>query len=83
MLVRLFRGEATPTQVIVAAKDRDAQRQRENECVAFFFLGQHRLINDDGKGAVDYFRRTLATGVTNFRQYAVAKRELDRLGAAD
>lgn len=83
MLVRLFRGEATADQVLVAAKNRDAARQRENECIALFFLAQHRLIVGDVMGAADYFRRTLATGVTYFRQYAVARAELDRLDKAN
>ncbi len=79
MLAKLFRGQATPTQVLVAAKDRDPVRQRENECIALFFLGQQRLIAGDATGAAEYFRRTLATGVTHFRQYAAARAELDRL----
>ncbi len=83
VLAKLFRGQATADQVLVAANNRDAARQRENECIAFFFLAQHRLIAGDAKGAADYFRRTLATGVTHFRQYAAARAELDRLDKAN
>jgi len=83
MLAKLFQGQATADQVLVAAKNRDAARQRENECIAFFFLAQHRLLAGDAKGAADYFRRTLATGVTHFRQYAAARAELDRLAKAN
>jgi len=79
ILVKLFRGEATADQVLAAARHRDAAKQRENECIALFFLGQQRLIAGDAKGAAEYFRRTLATGVTYFRQYGVAGAELARL----
>ncbi|HEX9569304.1 MAG TPA: tetratricopeptide repeat protein [Rhodospirillales bacterium] len=83
VLAKLFRGEATTEQVLVAAKSKDARKQRENECIAFFFLAQHRLVNGDLNGAVGYFRRTLATGVTHFRQYAAARAELGRLDKAN
>ena len=83
VLAKLFKGEATPEQVLAAAKSTDAKKQRENECIAFFFLAQHRLVNGDANGAAAYFRRTLATGVTQFRQYAAARAELERLGKAN
>ena len=79
-LVAAFAGEADEQDVLAQAKSSDPQKQRENECIAFFFLGQSRLIAGDSQGAADYFRKTLATGVVNFRQYAAAKIELDRMG---
>lgn len=83
VLAKLFKGEATPEQVLADARSENAKKQRENECIAFFFLAQHRLVNGDLNGAVGYFRRTLATGVTHFRQYAAARAELGRLGKAN
>ncbi|MBI2585400.1 MAG: tetratricopeptide repeat protein [Rhodospirillales bacterium] len=83
VLAKLFKGEAPPEQVLAAARSENAKKQRENECIAFFFLAQHRLINGDLNGAAGYFRRTLATGVTHFRQYAAARAELGRLGKAN
>ena len=72
VLAKLFRGEATAEQVLVAAKSKDARKQRENECIAFFFLAQQRLIAGDAQGAADYFRRTLATGSTRPRAQSLS-----------
>ena len=41
------------------------------------------LIQGDKKGAREYFKKTLATGVTHYRQYAAAKSELARIGKSN
>ena len=66
--------------MIAATRDSDPRKQRENECVAYFFLGQERLVKGDGEKAAKYFQKTLDTGITDYRQYAAAEEELRRLG---
>ena len=79
VLISLFLGQAQPADVLGAARNPDGKKQRENECIAYFFLAQDRLIRGDENGARDYFLKTLGTGVTHFRQYPAAKIELQRL----
>ena len=80
VIVALYQGSADVEQVLAAAIDEDPLKQLENECVAYFFLGQYRLINGDYAGAAEFFRKTLATGMTSYRQFAAAEEELRRLG---
>ncbi len=79
IIFTVFMGEATHEQVIAAMKDPDELSQRKKECAGYFFLGQHRLARGDKKGAREYFRKTLGTGVSTYRQYWAAKIELGRL----
>jgi len=78
-LIKMILDDAKPADVIAAAADPDTRHQRENECIAYFFMGQLSLINGDTKAAAEYFQKTLATGVTNFRQYTAARVELERI----
>ena len=80
IIVKLYLGQVPAGQVIAETRDTDPIKQRENECVAYFFLGQERLVKGDREQAADYFQKTLETGITSFRQYAAAEEELRRLG---
>ena len=82
VLVSLFLGRATQEEVLAAAmKGANAGEQREKLCVAFFYLGQHHLLQGDKEGAIRLFKKALGTGVTTYIQYGAAREELKRLGA--
>ncbi|OHC74462.1 MAG: hypothetical protein A3G18_11245 [Rhodospirillales bacterium RIFCSPLOWO2_12_FULL_58_28] len=81
IIVALYMGKADPSQVLAKTKDNNTKKQSENECVAFFFLGQYHLVQGDKDKAAAFFRKTLDTGVTGYRQYEAAKTELRILGA--
>ncbi len=80
VIVSMYLGKALPERVIAASRNGNPRKQLENECVAFFFIGQYHLIRGHRNKAVEYFNKTLATGVTYFRQYGAAKAELQRMG---
>lgn len=80
IIVKLYLGQVPAARVIAETRDADPVKQRENECVAFFFLGQERLVKGDTERAAEYFQKTLDTGITGYRQYAAAEEELRRLG---
>ena len=80
IIVKLYLGQVPAAQVIAETRDSDPIKQRENECVAYFFLGQERLVKGDREKAAEYFQMTLDTGITGYRQYAAAEEELRRLG---
>ncbi len=81
VIVALFLGQVGPERVLSSARDADPQRQREKQCVAYFFLGQLSLAYGDDDDAAAHFRRAVDTGVTGLRQYWAARQELRRLGA--
>ncbi|NQV83720.1 MAG: tetratricopeptide repeat protein [Rhodospirillales bacterium] len=79
ILVSLFSGAVQPGDALVTARHDNPKTQRENECIAYFFIGQLHLIQGDQPGAIEFFRKTIATGASQLRQYAAAKIELKRL----
>ena len=80
IIVSLYMGKATAEQVLAAITDEDRKTRLEKESVAFYFLGQHHLVRGDRERAVEHFRKILATGVTAYRQYGAAEKELRRMG---
>ena len=80
IIVTLYLGKADAKQVLAATADEDRRTRLEKECVAFYFLGQYYLVRGDPKRAAELFRKTLATGVTGYRQYGAAAIELRRMG---
>ena len=82
VVVSMFLGEASAETVIAGTKDKDSGKQKEKECVAFYFLGQQKLLEGDTAGAREFFRRTVETGVASYVQYGAAQKELRLLGAS-
>ena len=80
IIVTLYLGKADAEQVLAAITEQDRRTRLEKECVAFYFLGQYYLVRGDRDRAVEHFRKTLATGVTGYRQYGAAEKELRRMG---
>jgi len=80
IMISLFLEKVEPWRVVVEAEDADLKKQLEKECVAFFFLGQYYLMNGNADKAAEFFRKTLNTGVTNYRQYESAEKELRIMG---
>ena len=78
-VVSMFLGRAAPEQVLAAAKHSDQRKQREQNCEAYFYVGQHHLLRGNKRDAAKFFRKVLDTGITYFIEYTGAKAELDRL----
>ncbi len=85
-IIRLFLGEVTPAQVVEGLETggnvdtKNARARLERACEAYFFLGEDALIRGERERAVDYFRKAVATGITEFVEYTASKVELARLG---
>jgi lipoprotein NlpI len=52
---------------------------REQQCEAYYYAGMVRLIRNDSTQARRLFEKCVATGVTHFVEYRLAKQELDHL----
>ncbi len=68
--------------LLAAAEAKDAKPVKGKECEAYYFIGLSRLRVSDVTGARDYFQKSLATGLTTYREYQFARVELARLDAA-
>ncbi|MEE8393558.1 MAG: tetratricopeptide repeat protein [Rhodospirillales bacterium] len=80
VIVKMYLEKASTGQVLAATKSSSPQKQLNKESVAFFFLGQYHLVRDEKDKAVEYFKKTLKTGVTSYRQYGAAREELRKMG---
>lgn len=78
----LFLGQITTDEVLDAARDPflDEQSQTEQACEAYFYAGQHAMLNGDNSGAIRLFRAAVDTGVTSFIEHEAARVALQRLG---
>jgi len=77
-IVRMCVGEITPEQCLAAASDKDPRRDKEKKCQGYYYVGRYYLLSghyDDAR-ARDSFRQCVATGVTNFMEYASAQAAL-------
>lgn len=76
---RHFLGKSSAAQVLAAAKDKEAQKQLEQECEAFYYVGQQLLIGGKTAQAKSMFEKSVATQITSFIEYAGSKAELSML----
>jgi len=67
-----------------AALDASREAGKPNpsrECELYFYAAQKALADQDLNLARSYLRKSLDTGVTEFNEYAMAARELERISA--
>jgi hypothetical protein len=72
-----MRGEVDLDDALKAAREGGPNRGRE--CELYFYAAQKALLDRDLTQARNYLRRSLDTGVVEFNEYAMAKRELERI----
>jgi lipoprotein NlpI len=51
----------------------------ERRCEAYFYIGHTHLLANDHANARRYFEKCLATNVSSYFEYKMAKAELKRL----
>jgi lipoprotein NlpI/transglutaminase-like putative cysteine protease len=76
-VLQLMRGEVDLDDALKAAREGGPNRGRE--CELYFYAAQKALLDRDLTQARNYLRRSLDTGVVEFNEYAMAKRELERI----
>ena len=78
-VIELYRGKISRDDMLAAAKTGDEKAQRDQQCEADFYLGEHALL----AGNKDEAGRLLGDAVSNcdrrFIEYAGAKAELSRI----
>ena len=75
-IFELMLGRSTPAKLLKAAKHDDSQRQLEQECEAYYYIGQHHLIAGRNAAATKSFKNAVATGISNFIEYDAARAAL-------
>jgi len=81
-VVSMYLGEASPDQVLEAAKRTNPKAPREFLCEASYYIGQGLAIRGQRDRAVGMFQAAVAAGPTSAVEYSGARAELKRLGDA-
>lgn len=79
-VLQWLKGDLSFDAALAAAREDNAS-SRGRECELHFFAGQKALLDADIAAARAHLRKSLATGVVEFTEYAMAQRELDRIGS--
>lgn len=78
-VLQLMRGKLDLDAALTHARE-DARTRLGRECELYFYAGQKALLDRDLDRARSYLRKSVDTGVVEFNEYAMAKRELERIG---
>jgi tetratricopeptide (TPR) repeat protein len=77
-VVELYRGKIGTDNVLSATRIGDAKTQRDQQCEADFYLGEHALLADDKEKAERLLDQAVNSCDHRFIEYAGAKAELAR-----
>jgi TPR repeat protein len=77
-VVTFFLGNKGEAQLLREAKSPDRQKELEQLCEAYFYVGQKLLTRGNPTKAMAMFQKAVDTGITNFVEYASARAELAR-----
>lgn len=77
-LVRLLDGRHGLDEALAAARE-DAREAPGRLCELYFFRGQQLLLAGQTAAAREAFQKAVDTGVLEFNEHALARRELQRL----
>lgn len=78
-VVQVYSGKKSVDEAIEDAKE-NGKPDPDRLCELNFFIGEKLLLDGQQGPAQASFRKSVATGVTEFLEYAFANRELDALG---
>jgi len=78
-VVDFYRGRISAEDVLAAARTGDTKIQRDQQCEAGFYLGEHALLAGDKDEARRRLQGALDTCDRRFIEYAGAKAELTRI----
>lgn len=78
-LLKLFAGEMSPENALIAASAPDAQKDREQKCEAYFYLGLWHQFRDERQLAREAFQKAVDSKIIKFIEYQFGLVELQRL----
>jgi len=72
-------GELSDEELVRKAEDLDSEIDRQQKCEAYFYMAMKYLYTGQEHKARMFLLRCIATDATTFREYQLAKLELNRL----
>jgi lipoprotein NlpI len=73
-------GKMSEQELLAATGAVEEQKQQEQQCEAWFYVGVKRLSSGDKVGAAEAFRKSIATNEKARNEYDFSKAELKEIG---
>jgi len=83
VLLQFYLGNKSESQVVENYADDPIQSRLEKTCEASYYIGEYYLINGQVDRALAYFRKAVATGLSEFLAFRNSKSHIDKLGDAN
>jgi tetratricopeptide (TPR) repeat protein len=80
-IARYLGGQSSEAEFQTKIASGPSDQTLTRQCEAFYFIGMIHLLQNDRRGAAEYFRKATATGLETLQKYIFAQAELDRLTA--
>jgi lipoprotein NlpI len=77
-VLEMLANKITMEKAIQDASD-SGRQSPEKLCELYYYAGERELLKGDQRKASEYLRKSVATSVSEFREYILAKHELERL----
>lgn len=74
-------GQKDEPTLLAAAEKEDKEPVSGQRCEAYFYIGEMRLLHNDFAGAMEFFKKSIATDQKDYVEYNFARAELKRLDA--
>ena len=78
-ILKFYLGIKTEQQMLDRIAVLEAEKNNGRMAEINFYLGEYFLLNGDQQRALDYFRQSVASGVTTYNEYRIAKLRLAQL----
>lgn len=78
-VLQFLMGTVDYDHALAAAKD--GTKDPSRLCELYFYAGQKYLLDGENGKALEFFQKSLDTGVVEFTEYTMSKRSLQALGA--
>ena len=82
-VIRFFAGEISDEGVLKGAEAEDPEKDNEQKCEAYYYLGMAHLlgvhdgVEPDTTSAMKYFEKCVSTGVEHFMEFKLARQMLE------
>jgi tetratricopeptide (TPR) repeat protein len=83
VLLQFFLGKKSEVQVLEYFANDPIQSRLEKSCEASYYIGEYYLINGQVDRALGYFKKAIATGLSDFLAFRNSKSHIKILGKAD
>jgi len=83
VLLQFYLGNKSEAQVVDNYAADPIQSRLEKTCEASYYIGEYYLINGQVDRALEYFRKAVATGLSEFLAFRNSKTHINKLGGAN